>query len=100
MINRRENDIKISYFFTEENHWYFDDLKNGKFSDAHDKSPAVVVSGSMETSDGVLAVKTGQESVHIAFPYDSCIFGVLECADGFTVSFWLNVHNTAGVSDA
>ena len=58
------------------------------------------MSGSMEANDRVLAFKSGQESVQITFPFDSCVFGVRDCADGFTVSYWMNLHSTPGMFNA
>jgi hypothetical protein len=71
-------------------------LKDGEFNEEYGKAPATVVSGAVESNNGVLTVKTGQESVKITFPYDSCIFGVKECVDGFTLSYWIHLQESAG----
>ena len=94
------NAVQIQHFccfFTEESRWYFDDFKDGQFRDEHGKASATVTSGTMRSNDGLLAVKTGQESVKITFPYDSCIFGVKDCPDGFTLACWINIEGTAGM---
>ncbi|XP_028409631.1 MAM and LDL-receptor class A domain-containing protein 1-like [Dendronephthya gigantea] len=81
----------------EEHRLYFDDLKDGKFSDEYGDASATVNSGPI--GDNILDIKTGQESVMITFPHDSCIFGVKNCEDGFTMSFWIQLqHSPAGLN--
>jgi hypothetical protein len=72
-------------------------LKDGQFEDEYGKAPATVMSGTIESNDRVLALKTGQESVKITFPYDSCIFGVKECPEGFTLAYWISLQTSAGM---
>jgi hypothetical protein len=74
-----------------------DDLKDGQFNDEYGTASATVMFGTMNNNDRLLAVKTGQESVKVTFPYDSCIFGVKECPDGFTLAYWINLQSSAGM---
>ena len=82
--------------FTEEHHWYFDNLKDGIFRAEYSTADAVVESGAMDSKDQVLTIKGNQDSVKIPFLEMSCIFRGEQCQNGVTLAYWINLKTQKG----